>query len=461
MNGEKSLPANAAAGTHDEMHRNTFIGTRGYIEGVLVNPIDGSGVVFGWVVKGHDDIRVILNVSDGTSIQETEIVWTSRPDVLAANRGTTKSIYRPGFVALLPPGNMDRRLLLIASDSLRINLIAKSEIPKMLPVNPGEAAQILFGIQTEIGIFSDRCKKIDGIVISPLIEAHRHRYRNSSVLEEVIGAPPVEPSVSIIIPLYHRYDFLENQILEFVRDEWIRSNAEVIYVIDDPNITDQVRALAQKMHALTNFSFRLIWNNMNGGFSLANNLGAAYSRGRHLLFLNSDVIPHCSGWLETLTDTLESDPKIGVVGARLLLPNGGLQHNGMEFRYDYQLSIWINDHPFVGIDPTLLNDDRPHSVEALTGACMLIDRNVFDETGGWDASYLIGDFEDSDLCLKLRSKGLDCWLDPRVTLIHLERQSFSTIGDSSFRTKAALFNSVRQMSKWGKVIKEIHDVRVS
>jgi GT2 family glycosyltransferase len=112
-----------------------------------------------------------------------------------------------------------------------------------------------------------------------------------------------------------------------------------------------------------------------------------------------------------------------------------MQHNGLEFRYDSHLSVWLNDQPLIGIDPGLLPNKQPHPVEAVAGACLLMQRHVFESIGGWESGYLIGDFEDSDLCLTLRSRGLTCFLDPRVTLTHLERQSFAEIGDNSFRTK--------------------------
>jgi GT2 family glycosyltransferase len=87
-------------------------------------------------------------------------------------------------------------------------------------------------------------------------------------------------------------------------------------------------------------------------------------------------------------------------------------------------------------------------VPAITGACLLIRRTHFDLVEGWDTGYLIGDFEDSDLCLKIREAGLSIAYLPSVQLTHLERQSFKLFGDKNFRTKVTLFNAVRHQKRW-------------
>jgi len=75
-------------------------------------------------------------------------------------------------------------------------------------------------------------------------------------------------------------------------------------------------------------------------------------------------------------------------------------------------------------------------------------RSDFERIGGWDTGYLIGDFEDSDLCLKLRSANFDIAYCPAVQLTHLERQSFKLLGSDEMRTRIVIYNAVRHQNKW-------------
>jgi GT2 family glycosyltransferase len=349
---------------------------------------------------------------------------------------------------------------LIATDGWSVAPLAKSSEAKILPYSPAEAARLLFGVPTESSMFAERCKVIDSGILPQFIEDNELCYKGYEVLDECLGVRPSDPIVSILIRLCRRFDTLESQILEFARDEFIRRNVEVVYVIDDPDIIDDVRVLARKVHKLTNFPLRLVWNGTNGGFSLANNLAAAHSRGRLLLFLSSEVIPVSPSWLETLVGTIQSASQIGAVGARLVLPNGGLQHAGMRLSYDRDLSVWRSRHPFKGIDPSLLDQTGPFGVLALTSACILMQRRVFESIGGWDTGYLIGDFADSDLCFKLLSRGMSCYLDPRSTLIHLERDSFEDKRNKSYRQKITVYNAVRHQTKWSSLIEGLDDSSV-
>ena len=93
-------------------------------------------------------------------------------------------------------------------------------------------------------------------------------------------------------------------------------------------------------------------------------------------------------------------------------------------------------------------------MRAITGACLAMRRVDFDRVGGWDTSYLIGYFEDSDLCLKLQAAGLDVAYLPTVQLTHLERQSFKLLGPDEFRTRVVIYNAVRHQTRWGAFIEQ-------
>jgi hypothetical protein len=167
----------------------------------------------------------------------------------------------------------------------------------------------------------------DGAIIESLIARDRAHWR--TVVPEVHQFGPVveKPKCSIIIPLYGRFDFLLNQMLEFSEDEQIKHGADLIYVIDDPRIASSVIQQAWLLYEANRVPFRLVVTTENRGYAGANNLGISVSRAPYLLLLNSDVIPVESGWLDKMLAAINRDPGIGIVGARLFYPNGSIRHD--------------------------------------------------------------------------------------------------------------------------------------
>jgi len=150
-------------------------------------------------------------------------------------------------------------------------------------------------------------------------------------------------------------------------------------------------------------------------FSLMNNLGAQAATSELLVFLNDDVTPLRPEWLDVMAAHLLR-PEIGVVGGRLLYPSGAIQHAG--------LVLGIQDgvgHPGRGAyrADLMYYLERPRDVSAVTGACLGIRRNVFQEAGGFDLSFPVN-YNDVDLCLKVASSGYRIVVDPRIELTHRE-----------------------------------------
>jgi O-antigen biosynthesis protein len=171
-----------------------------------------------------------------------------------------------------------------------------------------------------------------------------------------LGNDIEEPQASIIIPLFGRIDFVEHQLIEFSRDDWIISNAEIIYVLDDPKIVDSFAELTHSWHRLYKVPFKWIWGGTNRGFSAANNLGVEHSCAPVLTFLNSDAFPQNPGWLQNLIEELETNPNFGAVAPRLVYGDGSIQHVGISFVRREDLGIWINHHPQMGLDSALDNN---------------------------------------------------------------------------------------------------------
>lgn len=321
-----------------------------------------------------------------------------------------------------------------------------------LSTDPVGAAKWLFAIQTSQADQAQRFGQVDMPVIEHLIKRKQSGWARLSDRVHCLGEAVSQPLISIIIPLYGRTDFVEHQLTEFACDEWLQAHAEIIYVIDDPALVESFTSQAQALHRLYKIPFTWVWGNSNRGFSGANNLGAKYARAPYLNFLNSDAFPQKPGWLRELVEVLQSQEEVGVVAPRLVFADGSIQHAGMEFQRRDELGIWINHHPFMGMDPALDPYDDLTALPAVTGACMVVRKADFDAVGQWDTGYLIGDFEDSDLCLKLRKAGLKAAYLPSVQLTHLERQSFKLIGQGDFRTKVVIYNAARHQGRWAELI---------
>ena len=153
-------------------------------------------------------------------------------------------------------------------------------------------------------------------------------------------------------------------------------------------------------------------------FSLMSNLGAEAATGEILVFLNDDVRPLASSWLTKLVAQAQR-PQVGVVGARLLYPSGSLQHGG--------IAIGIGDgcgHPgrgtFECANWKWLNTTR--DVSAVTGACLAIRRELFEELGGFDQRFPVN-YNDADLCLRAAEAGYRVIYEAGAVLRHDECQS--------------------------------------
>jgi GT2 family glycosyltransferase len=267
---------------------------------------------------------------------------------------------------------------------------------------------------------------------------------------EQFGDAPADPDVSIVVPLYQRIDLLQHQLACFADDRNL-CDADLIYLLDSPELSEKLFALAADLHEIYRVPFRIAEASRNGGFSVANNLGASLARGRLLLLLNSDVLPAEEGWLRPLADFHDANPTVGAVAPKLLFDDGTLQHAGLYWRRPAPYAAWENAHYFKGIHRDLPAANVARPVPAVTAACLLTSSDLYRELGGLRSIYIQGDYEDSDLCLRLRKAGYETWYLPEVELYHLEGRSY----DTSARQTNARYNSWLHTRLWGEQIEEV------
>jgi len=153
------------------------------------------------------------------------------------------------------------------------------------------------------------------------------------------------------------------------------------------------------------------------GFARSCNFGAEGASTEFLVFLNNDTHPH-AGWQEEMRRCVVEDPSVGIVGCRLLYSDKTVQHAGIGFsqadgepRHIYR--GFPGDHPAVM---------QTRQLQAVTGACLLIRRTVFEALGGFDTTYENG-FEDVDLCLRTKQAGHAVIYCGTAVVSHLEAVS--------------------------------------
>jgi O-antigen biosynthesis protein len=226
------------------------------------------------------------------------------------------------------------------------------------------------------------------------------------------------PTVSIVIPTVGTarpvWGIERPLVLNAVRsvlDVTTYPHVEVV-VVTDPGTPEQV------LRALDELDCTVIRATGPFNFSGRSNEGAAASSGDLLLFLNDDVLVEQPDWLDVMVGfCVEAD--VGAVGARLLYADGTLQHGGLLLN-EQPLHIF---HGFAGDDPGpfgLLEIDR--EVSAVTGACLLTPRRVFEELGGFPEEFRIA-FNDLDYCLRVRASGRRIVWSAHSTLFHFESQT--------------------------------------
>lgn len=406
-----------------------------------------SGVLLrGWFIDPFSQVARLKLRCGARSCSMSPDKWivVPRPDVragFAAQYGLSDD--NCGFVAYAPGVYIEGEALYLEIETL------SGEIGYSMVEAPHSTG--LGAIREILGIIDLRFDALThgyDHVIGPAIEAMNNFRLAKGAREQTVryGEQPAPIRCSVIIPLYGRIDFLEYQLAFFSRT--LAFDHELIFVLDDPPRLRETEALAASVYARFQRPFSLVSLSQNLGFAPANNVGLKYAQGEFICYLNSDIFPGEPNWLEYMLDTAMSSPGVGIVGAYLVYEDGTIQHEGCSFETLPEFGGWTFPvHPNKG---RRLPETRPiATVPAVTGACMVMARSLAIELGGFDEGFVVGDFEDADLCMRIKQKGLSCVVDFRAQLYHLERQSQ---GDQaqSWRMNLSLYNAWRFHNRWGR-----------
>lgn len=222
--------------------------------------------------------------------------------------------------------------------------------------------------------------------------------------------------VSIIIPTKDRVDYLRRTV-DSAFEVTNYPDFEIVIVDNGSSRKDTLRYFARLRE---NPRVRIVDFNEKFNFSRANNIGAAQAEGDIFLFLNNDVKVIHPDWLEEMVRWVEQ-PEIGVVGAKLLYPDDTIQHAGVVVGLEGHAShvFWgyreSQSGPFGSVD-------WYRNFTAITGACMMLRRNVFEAIGGFSERYILA-FSDIEICKRATDHGYRVAYTPFAKLYHFEGKS--------------------------------------
>jgi GT2 family glycosyltransferase len=207
-------------------------------------------------------------------------------------------------------------------------------------------------------------------------------------------------AISTIVVNYNAGDWLTRCVSSLLAEQ-----VDEVLVVDNGSVDASLQALADQFSPqLTSGQLKLLPQSSNLGFSKACNIGAEAARNPHLLFLNPDSSVH-AGSLNTLLNTYKENPRFGLVGGRIFNTDGTEQ--GQAKRGFPALGLFkpkpLGLPSFTGFEAT--SADAVYPVQAISGSCMLIGKELFCQIGGFDERYTLH-CEDLDLCIKVHREDL-------------------------------------------------------
>ena len=221
-----------------------------------------------------------------------------------------------------------------------------------------------------------------------------------------------EDMVSVIIPTKDKCKLLQ-ACIESIEHRTDYPSYEII-IVDNGSVE------ARTLEYFERSKHRVLPFREKFNYSRINNFGAQHARGRYLLLLNNDTEVITREWMTAMVEYAQQEP-VGVVGAKLLYRNGTIQHAGVVLGLGGVAGHAFSRFPD-GTSQYFGTANCIRNYSAVTGACMMVRKDVFDQVGGFDEQLAIA-FNDVDFCLRVRNRGLRIVWTPYAKLYHYESAS--------------------------------------
>ncbi|WP_312593751.1 glycosyltransferase [Stutzerimonas nitrititolerans] len=286
-----------------------------------------------------------------------------------------------------------------------------------------------------------------------VLERHLQRrgYPDGKILAEQQGhyrlvyGHPDKPMVSIIVPTKDQLPMLQ-RCVESLLEGTAYANYELL-IVDNNSETPEALAWFAGIEAMKEDRVRILRYPHPFNYSAINNMAAREARGEYLVLLNNDTAVISESWLDELLNHAQR-PEVGIVGAKLLYPDGRIQHAGVVLGL-----CGPAEHVFIGepVDAPgymqRLQVDQNYS--AVTAACLMVRKSIYEQVGGLDESFTVS-YNDVDFCLKVREAGYLLVWTPHAVVMHEGSVSQSKVDKNTPEAKRKRFISEQDAmyAKW-------------
>ena len=309
------------------------------------------------------------------------------------------------------------------------------ELPGSTSRDVGEKS---YAVAAQVRVISDHLERIGR---RALVEPSP---RAQGMVRVRFAFPEARPLVSIVIPTRDRKDLLQ-MCIESLKQHTEYSQYEVI-VVDNGSVEQDALAYLELLKQQS--GVRVMREDIPFNYSSLNNLGVAQAKGEYILMLNNDIEFTHADWLDEMM-SWAALPEVGCVGAKLWYPNGTLQHGGVILGIGGMAGhahrgISKIDNGYVGRAVVHQN------LSAVTGACMLVKRSIYEKVGGLDERFAVA-YNDIDFCLRVREAGYQNVWTPYAEMVHHESATRGM--DSNPEKRMRLEAEVALMKeRWGSIL---------
>lgn len=319
---------------------------------------------------------------------------------------------------------------------LQEEIKANAILIKELKMQVRDKDRHIYNLESAYGIYIrlSRSLVVRGIRKSFRISKKILRRMKKAVYLPKLSFPTYsQPKVSIIIPVYNQFDYTYECLKSILTNT---SGVEYEVIIADDLSTDKTKNIKRHVKGIT-----VVRNQKNLKFLLNCNNATNYAKGKYILFLNNDT-QVTESWLSSLVQLLESNEEIGMVGSKLVYPDGTLQEAGGIIWSDATgWNYGRND------DPQKPEYNYVREVDYISGASILIKKDLWNQIGGFDELFAPAYCEDSDLAFQVRKLGYRVMYQPASIVIHYEGISNGIDLNSGIK-KYQVENNQKFREKW-------------
>ncbi len=255
-----------------------------------------------------------------------------------------------------------------------------------------------------------------------------------SMYYKKLAVPTFEtPKVSIVIPVYNEFDYTYKCIKSIIEN--VKTVPYEIIIGDDESkdTTKKIKKIIKNIKVNINHS--------DHGFLMNCNRAAKLAEGEYIVFLNNDTLVK-EEWLKSLVTLIESDETIGLVGSKLVYPDGSLQEAGGIIWKD--ATGWNYGR---GQNPDMPEYNYVRECDYISGASIMISKALWEEIGGFDERFKPAYCEDSDLAFEVRKRGYKVCYQPKSVVVHFEGVSNGTDLSAGLK-KYQVENNIKFKEKW-------------